>query len=86
MPKYFKESKAPKQNYGPPEFIASLKPHDLAPTDDYTLRPHMSGIVEWNNTSAYYGLIADPAFIAAKPLLDESVSRLDMIHTKFNFN
>lgn len=85
LPKYFEASKAPKQNYGPPAFIASFKPIEDSPKDDYTLQPQMAGLVEWENTNAYYGLLADPAYKKAKPLLEKSVTRLDMIHTKFNF-
>ena len=85
LPEYFKQSEAPKQKYGPPRFLADLKPLENAPTEDYVLHPHMSGIVEWNNTSAYYGLIADPDFKKAAPLLEKSLTRIDMLHTKFNF-
>ncbi len=85
LPEYFKQSEAPKQKYGPPRFLASLKPLKNAPTEDYVLHPHMSGIVEWNNTSAYYGLIADPDFKKVAPLLEKSLTRIDMLHAKFNF-
>ncbi len=85
LPAYFTLSDAPKQRYGPPTFIASLKPLENALAGDYLLAPDMAGIVEWNNTAAYFGLIADPGFQLAAPLLSASVSRLDMVHTKFVF-
>jgi len=85
LPAYFKMSDAPKQKYGPPKFIASLKPLENGPKGSYVLAPEMAGIVEWNNTGAYYGLINDPGFKLAAPLLSASVSRLDMVHTKFAF-
>lgn len=85
LPAYFKLSDAPKQKYGPPKFIAMLKPLENAPKGGYVLTPDMAGIVEWNNTAAYYGLVADPGFKLAAPLLSASVSRLDMVHTKFAF-
>jgi len=85
LPEYFKQSEAPKQKYGPPRFVADLKPLKSAPKEDYVLHPHMSGIVEWNNTNAYYGLIADPDFKKAVPLMKKSLTRIDMLHTKFNF-
>lgn len=84
LPEYFKLSDSPKLKYGPPKFLATLLPLSSAPKDDYVLHPQMSGIVEWTNTNAYYGLIADPAFKKAVPLLEKSVTRLDMIHTKVN--
>ena len=73
-----------KKKYGPPAFLASLKPLNL-PKADYLLQPHMAGIVEWNNTNAYYGLIADPEFKKVVPLLNKSISRIDMLHAKFDF-
>ena len=85
LPAYFKLSEAPKQKYGPPKFIATLKPLEDGPKGGYVLDPNMAGIVEWNNTASYYGLINDPAFKLAAPLLSASVSRLDMVHTKFAF-
>jgi len=85
LPAYFKLSEAPKQKYGPPKFIAMLTPLDNGPSGSYVLAPDMAGIVEWNNTASYYGLIADPAFKRAAPFLSASVSRLDMVHTKFVF-
>ena len=85
LPEYFKQSDAPKQKYGPPKFLVDLKPLSNAPEHDFVLQPDMAGIVEWNNTRAYFGLIADPAFKKAAPLLDRSVSRLDMVHAKFDF-
>lgn len=85
LPAYFKLSDAPKQKYGPPKFIATLKPLENAPNGGYALAPDMAGIVEWNNTAAYYGLVSDPSFKLVAPLLSASVSRLDMVHTKFVF-
>ncbi len=85
LPAYFALSEAPKQKYGPPKFIASLRPLENAPKGSYVLAPDMAGIVEWNNTAAYFGLIADPGFKLVAPLLSASVSRLDMVHTKFAF-
>ncbi len=85
LPEYFKQSEAPKQKYGPPKFLANLKPLTNAPKEDYVLQPHMCGIVEWNSTNAYYGLIADPDFKKAVPLMKKSLTRIDMLHTKFNF-
>lgn len=85
LPAYFKLSDAPKQKYGPPKFIATLTPLENGPKGSYVLDPNMAGIVEWNSTSAYYGLTNDPAFKLAAPLLSASVSRLDMVHTKFAF-
>jgi len=85
LPAYFQMSEGPKQKYGPPKFIATLKPLENGPKGGYVLAPDMAGIVEWNNTAAYYGLMADPGFKLAAPLLSASVSRLDMVHTKFAF-
>lgn len=85
LPEYFRQSEAPKQKYGPPKFLANLIPIKDAPKEDNVLQPHMSGIVEWNNTNTYFGLIADPDFKKAAPLLEKSLTRIDMLHTKFNF-
>lgn len=85
LPAYFKMSDAPKQKYGPPKFIATLKPLQDGPKGGSVLDPNMAGIVEWNSTAAYYGLLNDPGFKLAAPLLSASVSRLDMVHTKFAF-
>jgi len=85
LPEYFKQSDASKQNYGPPVFLADLKPFENSPKEDYVLRPHMTGIVEWSSTAAFYGLSADPEFQKATPLLEKSLTRIDMIHAKFNF-
>lgn len=85
LPEYFKKSDAPKKKYGPITFIASLKPISGLPAEDYLLQPQMAGIVEWNNTSSYYGLMADPEFKKVVPLLKKSVTRLDGIHAKFDF-
>lgn len=85
LPEYFKKSDTVKKKYGPPNFVASLKPLKGLPAADYLLQPHMSGIVEWNSTNAYYGLIADPEFKKAAPLLMKSLTRIDGIHAKFNF-
>jgi len=85
LPEYFKKSDAPKKKYGPITFVVSLKPIAGLPAADYLLQPHMAGIVEWNNTTAYYGLMADPEFKKVVPLLERSVTRLDGIHAKFNF-
>ena len=84
LPEYFKQSDAPKKKYGPPVFVASLKPVEL-PAADYLVQPHMTGIVEWSSTNAYYGLMADPEFQKALPLLKKSITRLDGLHAKFNF-
>ena len=85
LPEYFKKSDAPKKKYGPITFVASLKPIPGLSAADYLLQPQMAGIVEWNNTNAYYGLMADPEFKKVVPLLERSVTRLDGIHAKFNF-
>lgn len=85
LPKYFKKSENVKKKYGSPAFLASLKPLKGLPVADYLLQPHMAGIVEWTNTNAYYGLIADPEFKKAAPLLNKSLTRIDGIHAKFNF-
>ncbi|PCJ82564.1 MAG: hypothetical protein COA49_00420 [Bacteroidetes bacterium] len=85
LPEYFEKSAKPKEKYGPITFVASLKPVKGLAAADYLLQPHMSGIVEWNNTTAYYGLMADPEFIKVAPLLKNSVTRLDGIHAKFDF-
>ncbi|MBS9716470.1 DUF1330 domain-containing protein [Pseudohalocynthiibacter aestuariivivens] len=85
LPAYFVMSDAPKQNYGPPRFIATLKPLEDGPNGSYVLNPDMAGIVEWNNTATYYGLVNNPGFKLAAPLLSASVSRLDMVHTRFAF-
>ena len=87
LPKYFEKSDAPKKRYGSPKFLVSLNPVKDAYVDKgaFYIHPHMGGIVEWNNTAEFYGLTADPEFKEAKPFLDKSVSRLDMIHTKFDF-
>ncbi len=85
LPEYFKKSDAPKKKYGPITFVASLKPIPGLPAADYLLQPQMAGIVEWNNTNSYYGLMADPEFKKVVPLLEKSVTRLDGIHAKFNF-
>ncbi|MFK5974563.1 MAG: hypothetical protein QM485_14950 [Flavobacteriaceae bacterium] len=85
LPEYFEKSAAPKKKYGPITFIASLKPIAGLPAADYLLQPQMSGIVEWNNTTAYYGLMADLDFKKVAPLLKKSVTRLDGIHAKFDF-
>ena len=82
LPEYFKRSAEPKTRFGSPKFLVSLKPFEKAPDKNYVLKPQMSGIVEWSNTSDYYGLIADPVFKKAEPYLKESTSRLDMLHTK----
>lgn len=84
LPEYFKQSDAPKKKYGSPAFLASFKPIKL-PAADYLVQPHMSGIVEWSSTNAYYGLIADPDFKKAAPLLKKSLTRIDGLHAKFNF-
>ena len=85
LPEYFKQSDAPKKKYGPPVFVASLKPITNLPSEDYLIQPHMAGIVEWSSTNAFYGLMADPEFQKALPLLEKSVTRLDGLHAKFNF-
>lgn len=85
LPEYFKRSEAPKKKYGPITFLVSLKPITGLPAADYLLQPQMAGIVEWNNTNAYYGLMADPEFKKVVPLLKKSVTRLDGIHAKFDF-
>ncbi|MCZ6898722.1 MAG: hypothetical protein O7F74_00650 [Bacteroidetes bacterium] len=85
LPEYFKRSEEVKKKYGPPAFLASLKPLKNAPKEDYVLQPHRAAIVEWNNTNTYFGLIADPEFKKAVPLLEKSLTRLDMLHAKFNF-
>ncbi|MEH6535963.1 MAG: hypothetical protein V7719_06195 [Psychroserpens sp.] len=85
LPEYFKKSEGPKKKYGPITFVASLKPIKGLPEADYLLQPHMAGIVEWNNTNAYYGLMADPEFKKVVPLLKKSLTRIDGIHAKFNF-
>lgn len=84
LPKYFEKSAAPKLKYGPPKFLVDLKPVPNISNEDYILKPHTTGIVEWNNTAAFYGLSADPEFIKTVPLLEKSTTRLDMIHTKVN--
>ncbi len=86
LPEYFKQSDAPKQKYGPPKFLVGLKPVETEAKEDFVLRPNISGIVEWTSTGAYLGLIADPEFRKAAPLLEKSVTRLDMVHTKFDFS
>jgi len=45
----------------------------------------MTGIVEWSSTNAYFGLLADPDFKKALPLLKKSLTRIDGLHAKFNF-
>ncbi|WP_025664202.1 hypothetical protein [Aquimarina megaterium] len=85
LPEYFKKSDDVKKKYGSPAFLANLKPLKGLSTADYLLQPHMAGIVEWNNTNAYYGLIADPEFKKVAPLLVKSLTRIDGIHAKFNF-
>ncbi len=85
LPEYFKQSDAPKQKYGPPKFVVDLKPVEAAAQEDFVLRPNMAGIVEWTSTGAYLGLVADPEFKKAVPLLERSVTRLDMVHAKFDF-
>jgi len=85
LPEYFKRSEEVKKKYGPPAFLVSLKPLKNAPKEDYVLQPHSAAIVEWNNTNTYFGLIADPEFKKAVPLLEKSLTRLDMLHAKFNF-
>ncbi len=85
LPEYFKQSDAPKQKYGPPKFLLDLKPVESAIREDFVLRPNMAGIVEWTSTGAYFGLVADPEFKKAVPLLEKSVTRLDMVHAKFDF-
>jgi len=37
LPEYFKQSDAPKKKYGPPVFVASLKPMKNLPSEDYLL-------------------------------------------------
>ena len=88
LPEYFEKSDAPKKRYGAPMFLVSLHPVKDAYVGKgaFYIHPHMSGIVEWNNTAEFYGLTADPEFKEAKPFLDKSVSRLDMIHTRINFS
>ncbi len=85
LPEYFKKSESVKKKYGPITFVASLKPVKGLTKANYLLQPHMAGIVEWNNTNAYYGLIADPEFKKVAPLLMKSLTRIDGIHAKFNF-
>ncbi len=85
LPKYFKNTDEVKKKYGPPAFLASLKPLKNAPKESYVLHPHMTGIVEWNSTNAYYGLIADPEFKKHEHLLNSSLIRIDMMHATFNF-
>ncbi|MBA6157329.1 hypothetical protein H3Z83_12495 [Tenacibaculum sp. S7007] len=85
LPKYFKNTDEVKKKYGPPAFLANLKPLKNGPKESYVLHPHMTGIVEWNNTNAYYGLIADPEFKKHEYLLNNSLTRIDMIHGVFNF-
>lgn len=84
LPKYFKQSHAPKLKYGPPKFLVDLKPAPGIPNESYILRPQMAGIVEWNSVATYYGLAADPDFQKTTHLLKKSVSRLDMIQTRIN--
>lgn len=84
LPEYFKQSNAPKLKYGPPKFMVDLKPASGVDDEDFILKPHMAGIVEWNNVATYYGMAADPEFQKTTHLLDKSVSRLDMIQTKVN--
>ncbi|PCI34012.1 MAG: hypothetical protein COB54_03160 [Alphaproteobacteria bacterium] len=85
LPRYFAQSAEVKNKYGPPKFVASLTPFAGGPTADYILNPHMFGIVEWNNTQTYYGLAADPDFKKSVPLLNRSLTRMDMMHATFNF-
>lgn len=85
LPKYFEKTNAVKKKYGPPVFLVSLKPLESAPNTSHVLHPHMTGIVEWDNTNTYYGLIADPEFKKHEHLLENSLSRIDMIHATFNF-
>jgi len=82
LPEYFEQSNAPKLKYGPPKFLADLKPLSHVFNEDHILQPHMAGIVEWHNVATYYGLIADPDFQKTTHLLEKSVSRLDMIQAK----
>ena len=84
LPEYFVQSEAPKQKYGPPEFLVKLKPYDMAPQKEHVLHPEMAGIVEWKSTGSYYGLIADPDFKKVAPLLEQSMRRIDMVHAKVN--
>ena len=87
LPKYFELSSKPKEKYGPPKFLVNLKPYvEYLKGEPYMLDPHMAGIVEWNNVAAFYGLQADPEFKKTTYLLDESVSRLDMIQAKVNIS
>jgi len=88
LPKYFKESDASKKRYGSPKFLATLQPITDAAYLDLQgpyLHPHMAGIVEWNKTSDFYGLSADADWKKAAVNLEKSVSRLDMVHVKYNF-
>ncbi len=85
LPKYFEGTAEVKKLYGSPKFLVDLKPLANAPTESYSINPHMCGIVEWTNTSAYYGLIADEEFKKSALLLEKALSKMYMIHTKFNF-
>lgn len=85
LPEYFKLSAEAKEKYGPPKFLVNLKPENEYLKDaPYRLLPQMAGIVEWNSVSSYYGMIADPDFQKAAPLLEESVWRLDMVQATVN--
>lgn len=85
LPKYFEESDLVKTKYGPPKFVATLQPYTHSPKEDSVLNPHMFGIVEWKSTMTYYGLAADPEFKKVLPLLDKALTRIDMLHARFNF-
>lgn len=86
LPEYFEKSAPVRDRYGPPRFLASLKPLVSAPHESFILRPDMAGIVEWNKPEDYFGMNSDPEFKKnAEPLLKKSLSRMDLFHTLFAF-
>lgn len=88
LQKYFKVSTPIKQNYGRPApiFKAMLAVVKDSPTADYVYKPHMAGIVEWDQSDDYFTLIKNQAFKEkAAPLMANAIARIDMLHAKMIF-
>ena len=87
LPAYFENTAEVKTRYGSPQFIAELQPHSyLRDIElDHMVHPDMAGIVEWVNTGAYYAMNTDPAFVEHKPLLDDALEDIQVLHTQFAF-
>jgi len=83
LKKYFQVSGPIKKNYGRPEpiFKVLLKVVANAPQRSNTYSPHMSGIVEWDQSEDFFLLMENKEFKKnAAPLMSAAVARIDLLH------